>query len=463
MKVSFRTLLLLAGLSLSFSACKDDNDDDTPTTPREQFSLVDEGGLKVISGATSENVTLVAGTRYLLKGFVYVRDGATLTIEPGTVIRGDKDSKASLIIQRGGKLNAAGTAAAPIVFTSSKAAGARAPGDWGGVIVCGRASVNLPGGEGRIEGGPDANYGGGTSPNDVDNSGVLQYVRIEYAGIAFQTDNEVNGLTLGGVGSGTTLDHLQVSDCGDDAFEFFGGTVNAKYLVAHRTVDDMFDTDNCYSGRVQYCLGIAQPDRADASRSNGFESDNNAGGTTATPQTRAQFANVTLLGPGLTTGFNTLYGRGAHLRRNTAQSLFNTVFAAWPTGILLDDASGNSSLSEGALTSGTLQLQGIVIAGSPAGKALAVAASSSYDFATVFNTGANRNLLVGDIAGAGIAASAFTLTAPTLLPVAGSPLLDAAQAAALPAGFEAAPFRGAFGATDWTAGWTNFNPQTTAY
>ena len=472
MTVSFRTLLLLAGLSVATSACKDD-DDDLPTTPREQFSLVDEGGLKVLSGSTSENVTLVAGTRYLLKGFVYVRDGATLTIEPGTVVRGDKDSKASLIIQRGAKLNAAGTAAAPIVFTSSKAAGSRAPGDWGGLIVCGRASVNLPGGEGRIEGGPDATYGGGTSPNDADNSGVLQYVRIEYAGIAFQTDNEVNGLTLGGVGSATSVDHVQVSDCGDDAFEFFGGTVNAKYLVAHRTVDDMFDTDNGYSGRVQYCLGIAQPDRADASRSNGFESDNNAGGTTAIPRTTAQFANVTLLGPGLTSGFNTNFGRGAHLRRNTAQSLFNTVFAAWPTGILLDDASGNSSLTEGALSSGAMKLQGIVIAGSPTGKALAVyggnatatppVAGSAYDFAALFANAANRNLIVADVATAGIGTGAFTLTAPNLLPAAGSPLLDAAQAAALPAGFEAAPFRGAFGATDWTAGWTNFNPQTTAY
>ncbi len=475
MKFSFRTLLLLAGLSLSFSACKDDDDDDD-TTPVENLSMVEENGMTTITGSTTQSVTFSAGKKYFLKGFVYVRDGATLTIEPGTIIKGDKVSKASLIIQRGGKINAAGTAASPIVFTSDKAPGSRAPGDWGGIIICGRAAVNLPGGEGRIEGGPDANYGGGSSPNDADNSGVMKYVRIEYAGVAFQTDNEINGLTLGGVGSGTTLDHIQVTDCGDDSFEWFGGSVNASYLVAHRTTDDMFDTDNGFSGKVQFCLGIAQPDRADASRSNGFESDNNSGGTTATPRTAAQFANVTLLGPGPvpTTGtFNPDFGRGAHLRRNTAQSLLNTVLVSWPTGILLDDASTTSSLSEGALTSGAMKLQGIVIAASPAGKALALYGGSStatppvpastYDFATVFNTPANKNLIAADIAAAGISPAAFTLTAPNLLPAPGSPLLDASQAATLPSGFVSTSYRGAFGTTDWTTGWTNFNPQATAY
>lgn len=472
MKFSFQTLLLLTGLSLSFSACKKD-DDKIDTPPTEKFAMTSENGMMTISGATSESITLTAGTKYLLKGFVYVRDGATLTIPAGTIIKGDKDSKGSLVVQRGGKLMAMGTAASPIVFTSNRAAGSRAPGDWGGVILCGRAAVNLPGGEGRIEGGPDASYGGASAPNNADNSGMLQYVRIEYAGIALTDNNEINGLTLGGVGSGTTIDHVQVTDCGDDAFEWFGGSVNCKYLVAHRTLDDMFDTDNGFSGKVQYCLGIAQPDRADASTSNGFESDNNSSGTAATPQTSAMFANVTLLGPIQTTGYNALFGRGAHLRRNTALSLYNTVLAAWKEGIRLDDQSGNSSLSEGNLTAGRMKLMGVVIAGSPSGKATTVFTgvtgppplpASTFDFTTAFNAALNQNTVVADATTAlGMSADAYNLTAPNLLPIGGSMLLDASMAATLPVGFEAAPFRGAFGTTNWTAGWTNFNPQTTVY
>lgn len=170
---------------------------------------------------------------YLLKGWVYIADGAELTIEPGTIIKGDKQTKAALIAERGGKLIAKGTATEPIVFTSEEAAGSRKPGDWGGIILCGKAKNNQT--EQQIEGGPRTKHGGA---DDADNSGALSYVRIEFAGYPFQKDKEINGLTLGSVGSGTEIDHVQVSYSNDDSFEWFGGTVNCKYLVAYKGWDD---------------------------------------------------------------------------------------------------------------------------------------------------------------------------------------------------------------------------------
>ena len=166
-------------------------------------------------------------------------------------VPGDKQTKAALIAERGGKLIAKGTATEPIVFTSEEVAGSRKPGDWGGIILCGKAKNNQT--EQQIEGGPRTKHGGA---DDADNSGALSYVRIEFAGYPFQKDKEINGLTLGSVGSGTEIDHVQVSYSNDDSFEWFGGTVNCKYLVAYKGWDDDFDTDNGFSGKVQYGLSL---------------------------------------------------------------------------------------------------------------------------------------------------------------------------------------------------------------
>jgi len=152
------------------------------------------------------HVTLDASKKYLLRGWVYITDGSSITIPAGTVILGDKDTKAALIIERGGKIHATGTAQKPIVFTSEQPAGSRRPGDWGGIIICGKAKNNLN--EMQIEGGPRTKHGG---DDDADNSGELQYVRVEFAGYPFKTDQEINGITFGSVGSGTKIDHLQVS------------------------------------------------------------------------------------------------------------------------------------------------------------------------------------------------------------------------------------------------------------
>ena len=268
----------------------------------------------VVSGNITTNTTWTKNNTYLLSGFVYVKDGATLTIEPGTVIEGQNLSKGSLIVTRGAKIMASGTPDEPIVFTSDQ--NSPSYGDWGGVIICGKAPTNASNngvdGEGLIEGGVGELYGG-SDPND--NSGVLRYVRIEYAGIAFQPNNEINGLTMGGVGAGTTIEYVQVSYANDDSFEWFGGTVNCKYLIAYRGLDDDFDCDFGYSGNIQFAYAQRDPGVADISGSNGFEIDNDANGTGRTPKTRPTFSNVTIVGP--TGTFDPNFKRGNHLRRNS--------------------------------------------------------------------------------------------------------------------------------------------------
>lgn len=298
---------------------------------------------------------------FQLNGFVYVKNGATLTIQPGTIIRGDKTTKGTLIVERGAKIIAEGTQYNPIIFTSNIAAGARDYGDWGGVVLCGRAATNVAGGEALIEGGPTSYYGGGTNPNDADNSGSLKYVRIEFAGIPLQPNQEINGLTLGGVGSATTLEYIQVSYSGDDSYEFFGGTVNAKHLIAFRGWDDDFDTDFGYRGKLQFLVSLRDPNIADVSGSNGFESDNDASGSTNTPQTKPIFSNVSIFGPKVTssTTVNSNYKRAMHIRRNSALNIYNSVFAGYPTGLYIDGAATQANAVSNVLNANNNMLSGM--------------------------------------------------------------------------------------------------------
>jgi hypothetical protein len=282
----------------------------------------------------------------------------TMTIEPGTVIKGSFSGSdvAALIITRGSKIVAEGTPTEPIVFTS--ASPNPQSGDWGGIVICGKAPINTSfngvTGLFQVEGGIDnangdglAGSGDAVAPTPVsdDNSGVLSYVRIQYAGYAFQPDKEVNSLTLAGVGSGTTISNVQVTYAKDDAFEWFGGTVNCKYLIAYKTQDDDFDTDNGYSGKVQFGLVLRDSLIADISRSEAFESDNNASGTTAAPQTTAIFSNITAIGPRatLTNVGNALYRGAAHIRRNSSISIYNSIIMGWPRGIEVDATTGRST------------------------------------------------------------------------------------------------------------------------
>jgi hypothetical protein len=309
--------------------------------------------------------TLDATKPYLLVGQVFIPTGVILTVPAGTVVRGDKATKATLIVQPGGQLIAEGTATNPVVFTSAQAVGERDRGDWGGIVVLGNAFVNQTA-KPAIEGiTPTQNFGSvaadGATPatNASENSGSLKYVRIEYAGIELTPNNETNSLTLGGVGNGTTVEYVQVSYGGDDGFEWFGGTVNAKYIVSHSTWDDDFDTDYGWGGNVQFGLVVRNPFFADQSGSNSFESDNQGNGnaiagicdgTTNTGCTRGIFSNITVLGPReiQSRSISGNYQNAAHIRRRTAISIFNSFFAGFRVGIRLDDQGTLDNLTSGS-------------------------------------------------------------------------------------------------------------------
>lgn len=308
-----------------------------------------------ITSNITSNTVWTSGNTYLLQGQIYVKAGATLTIQPGTVVLGSKAVAGSgLFICTGSKLIANGTAAQPIVFTSDQAPGSRTTGDWGGVILMGLAATNNTLGINNIEGiapSADTQYGGGSTPNANDNSGSLQYVRIEYPGFVYAPNKEINGLTFGAVGAGTTIDYIQVSYSNDDSFEWFGGNVNCKHLVAYRGLDDDFDTDNGFSGYVQFILGVRDPAIADnpsVSTSEGFESDNDPTGSTATPITNAVFSNATMIGPYRGNSAQPIasgYRRGARLRRNTQQDIHNSIFMDYKTGVMIDGtASENNAI-----------------------------------------------------------------------------------------------------------------------
>jgi len=272
---------------------------------------------------------------------VYVKNNATLTIAPGTIIRGDKLTQGTLIITRGAKILADGTAANPIIFTSNEAVGARNEGDWGGLVLLGLAKNNQPGGVANIEGivpTTDSQFGGNF---DNDYSGILRYVRIEFAGIALEPNKEINGVTFGSVGNQTIVDYVQVSFSGDDSFEWFGGTVNCKHLIAYRGIDDDFDTDFGYRGKIQFFMSIRDKDMSDAAGdSNCFESDNDAAGSTAQPKTAPIFSNGTIIGAkgngtiALPTGEK--FEKAFRLRRNTATSVFNTLVTGWEKGLSIE-------------------------------------------------------------------------------------------------------------------------------
>jgi hypothetical protein len=285
-----------------------------------------------LSGELTGNTTLKQDTCYSLKGITHVKAGATLTIEKGTVIKGDKASLGTLVVQPGGKIVAEGTAVNPIVFTSALPVGQRAPGDWGGVILLGKAPINQPGGQANVEGipiTPETTYGG-TDAND--SSGKMKYVRIEFSGVQLSPNNEINGLTLAGVGAGTELEYIMVHDTLDDCFEFFGGTVNAKHLVCAFNQDDGFDWDNGYHGKLQFLALIQDPDFPDDT--NGFEGDNDAQASSNTPVSEPTIYNATLCGHNKDVAKQQF---GMLLRRSTKGHIFNTIVTGFEAGVDVRD------------------------------------------------------------------------------------------------------------------------------
>lgn len=409
-----------------------------------------------ISGTITGNRVLDKNKVYLLQGFVKIDSLATLTIPAGTLILGEKSSQGSLIVTRGGKLIADGTANEPIVFTSQQPAGLRSRGDWGGVVICGSAPSNRPGNNFLVEGNI-AEYAGGTDAND--NSGILRYVRIEFPGIAYTPNNEINGLTLAGVGKGTVIDHIQVSYSGDDGFEFFGGTVDCKYLISYKTLDDDLDTDFGYTGKIQFAVVYRDPFLSDVSRSEAFESDNDGTGTTATPFTEPIFSNVTVVGPKRLasdvspTNFQSDFYYGIHHRRASRHNVFNSVIMGFDEGgIFLDGAvvlgdTANFAYRNNVFTGMSKLIEPVTYN----------AWFSSY--ANTLLPNPNDVLLKAP----------FNQTSPVLIPQAGSVLLSGASFTGSKISdpfFTQTAYRGAFsgnGAERWDLAWANYDPEGIYY
>lgn len=467
-----KQLLVFGALaSIAFGSCKSGDDNNQTVTPPTGTKIVQ------ITGDIKANRTFSADSIYVLNGFVYVTDGATLSIKAGTIVMGDKATKGTLVITRGAKIDAQGTASNPIVFTSEQDPGARREGDWGGIIMLGKAKINPSGGEAKIEGGLTPTGGGDEKKyifyggsDDADNSGILKYARIEFAGIAYTPDNEINGLTMGGVGNGTTISYVQVYRSGDDAFEWFGGSVNCDHLVASYTWDDDFDTDFGFSGKVQFGLAHRVKTIADQSGSNGFESDNDGSGSTNSPKTSAHFSNMTIVGPiqtanpasSPTSGLNANYQHGAQIRRNSAMSLYNSIIMGWPIGLYIDDTRGAATSAN--ITSGALQFKNNILAGNAVvtkGTWTGLAAWYAATGTTQLDS-AQKVMLADPFKFSGAVAS--PAGNPSFLLKSGSPAASGADFAGLPAGFQQVSYRGAFdGSNDWTQGWINYAAEETVY
>ncbi len=468
-----QAILLALSAIIFTTACKKSTVDDTPGGTGPSLNAAVE-----VSSDITANTTWTADKIYLVKNIINVTSGATLTIEAGTLIKGDKASRATLVINRGGKINAVGTADKPIVFTSNQPAGARAAGDWGGIVILGRAPNNQ-GADTPIEGitattDVAKTSHGGTDP--ADNSGTLKYVRIEFAGVPLSPDNEINGLTLGSVGTGTTLDYIEVYRSGDDGFEFFGGTVNAKHLLSIGTLDDDFDTDFGYSGKIQFALVQRFVTLADVSGSNGFESDNDGSGSAKTPLTGAVFSNVTVIGPlsaANMSGFNANYQHAAQIRRNSSISIFNSIFTGYTEGIYIDDSRVTVPKATSAnYLAGRIVFQNNLVFGNNS-KNNEVKGENKADFETAlranntFTAASYGDVLITDgYKYAPDIISGSKQGTPTFTVKAGSPAEAGAiftDAKAADTFFEKVAYRGAFGTTDWSTGWANYNPQVMPY
>jgi len=457
---SFMLMAVLFGAGCKKSDSQPDPKPD-PGEPADTAKNVD------VRGTISADQHWVKDKTYRLRGYVYVNNGATITIDAGTKIVSNKDSAGVLVIYRTAKINATGTATDPIVFTSNEAT--PQPGDLGGVVLVGQASGN--GNHAVLEGGVDAAFSvfGGT--NDADNSGVLKYVRIEYAGKAVNPGDEINGLSLYGVGSATTLEYIQVIRGLDDAFEFFGGTVNAKHLIAYNCADDDFDMDDGFRGKIQFAISVKDPKFTDnkgttGDISNNFEVDNvnpsNGFAFSRAPITFPVLSNFTAVGPNNGTDVSADYGYGMRWRRGSKFILANSiVMGAQKAGLDLDDDSTASYYKAGTSKfynsflhayGKPFQVDKMVVVPKILDDAALEAITTGVDLSVYYTNAADIKLT-----------DPFNNATPNLQPASGSPALPTAAKFDITgklddAFFEKVSYIGALdGTTDWTSGWAVWN------
>lgn len=421
------------GLALVLSAGCGDKDGDTGSAAGGSGDTGASGtdcadGLCIVSGTLTEDQVWTADNAYLLRGGVFIGDDETTTtleIEPGTVIYGESSTDGMLVIRRGSQIFAEGTAEAPIVFTSSKNDGSRARGDWGGIIINGRAPINAcASDEGAVceafgEGG--TGYYGGDDPTD--SSGSLQYVRVEFAGTLVSPDNELNGIAFQGVGSGTVIDYVQVHYNADDGIEFFGGTAQASHILTTGIGDDNLDWTDGWQGRVQYFIAAQAGDNGD----NGIEADNNGETNEAEPYSSPWISNVTIIGSPDSDASDV----GILLREGTKGHITNAIVAGWNDACLdvdNDVTFANADAGELSLSYTTLDC----------GAAFEDDEEQAWT-QTWFEAQAGNGS-----ASTGVSSTSW----------APSSQIPGQDPSAWDGFFEAAAYQGAIGSEDWTAGWT---------
>jgi hypothetical protein len=452
--------IILASLlpATTLVACGDDGNDnpgvDAARADATPTPDAPNGGETIrVSDDIAQDTTWKKENLYVIPRLktVFVQAGATLTIEPGTIVMGEQGSV--LVIARGAKIRAEGTAADPITFTSSQPVGQRTAGWWGGLLILGKAPINVN----KATGSDEATYEaftsaiaegkfGGTDP--ADDSGVLKYVRIQFAGFNFVADREFNNLTLAGVGSGTLIDYVQVHGGSDDGIELFGGTVNVKHVISSQNQDDGFDTDNGWVGNAQFVIvqNVSHPATLPEA-SNGYESDNHGteASYTQAPRTLPTLYNVTLIGDHTYTGAS---HSAAIFRRGTGGNYYNHVWYGFNKGIEFRDAATGDQITSGNLKILSSTLYGTGADGNTNTVGTTIAGLNLASHADKINL---TNV------DPGLTENAVSKSAPNFKPAA--PLTTGA--ATPPGGgfFDtSATFIGAIGTDDWTTGWTEY-PQ----
>ena len=346
MKKLLFNMLLLASLFLNAQTenvgiIGKENWMDNWTNFRPKSFIYKEANI-ILSGKITKNTTLEKKNTYLIMGSLYVTDNAILTIEAGTVIRGDFETKGTLVISKGAKIIADGTATDPIVFTSSKGASERNSGDWGGIIIFGGAPINKLGGIAVLDFNLDeqhALYGGNDNNSD---SGILKYVRIEFSGRKLKDDKELNGLSLAGVGQNTKIEFVQISFSNDDSFECYGGNVNMSHLISFKATDDDFDFTQGVQCEIKNSIAIRYPFYSDASKSRCFEIDSfdkieNTDFTKKMTQVNA--TNMTLINA--EDNDQGLVKEAIYIKENAFLNLSNSLISGFSTAVLFDIKSSD--------------------------------------------------------------------------------------------------------------------------
>ncbi len=425
-------LAVVIGISFTIFGCGDE--EEMMDVIQETFITTSDGRkVAILEGNITGERTLMADNDYLLRGAVFVQDGAILRIEAGTTIYGEGASTGALVVAQGGKLMAEGTADNPIVFTSDALPGQHQRGQWGGLIINGRAPTN----QGITQGEGNTGAFGGNNPND--SSGVLRYIRVEWAGIEFSPDNELNGIAFQGVGTGTVVDHVQVHFNQDDGIEMFGGTVNIKYALVTGARDDSFDWTDGWTGKGQFWVVQQRGDAAD----NGFENDNSSKDNEALPRSSATIYNATLVGDP--------NGPESDIGMLIREGVTGTYRNFIVTGFNKSGLDINHAVTYAQANSGKLSVRNNIFFGNNPGSF--AGEKDGFDDAAWASNAAFNNAEVDPML-----TNPFSLNNPDFRPRSGSPATNGSVSVARPPSdgfFTSVNFIGGVDPNDnWTAGWT---------